>query len=92
MGAVERSMHQFRLPSGAGTVELCHDSEAVYYVMSGSVMVVDHDAADEREVAEGGMFHVEARTRYSFCSRGEAAVVLGGPCPADPSLYVPHVR
>ena len=43
MGAVERSLHQFRLPAGASTVDLRHPVEAVYYVVEGEVEVTDLD-------------------------------------------------
>lgn len=91
MGAVERSLHQFRLPPGSGTVDLRHETEAVYYVVSGQVLVVDRESGDSRQIGEGAMFHVDPGTGYAFSSVDREAVVLGGPCPADPSLYAQSV-
>lgn len=87
MGAVERSLHQFRLPAGASTVDLRHPVEAVYYVVEGEVEVTDLDEGSTTTLGLGAMFHVEPDTGYRFASAGGDCVVLGGPCPADPVLY-----
>lgn len=88
MGAVERSLHEFQLPSGASTIDLEHPGEAVYYVVDGQIDVWDAESDSLTRVGPGGMFHVEPVTRYRFSAAGAEAVVLGGPSPADPALYV----
>jgi mannose-6-phosphate isomerase-like protein (cupin superfamily) len=93
VGARERSLHYFHLPTGAGTVPLSHPGEAVYYVVSGSVVVEDlTDTSAPHPVREGGMFHIDPGTSYSFRSDGGVTVVIGGPCPADDSMYLPGDR
>jgi mannose-6-phosphate isomerase-like protein (cupin superfamily) len=88
MGARERSLHHFAMPAGSGTVRLAHPSEAVYYVMSGEVLVTDHsEASDPRRLGPGAMFHVAPGTSYSMISAEDATEVIGGPCPADDALY-----
>lgn len=91
MGANQRSMHVFEIPAGAFTVELVHPSEAVYYVLEGQVSVKDLGADAGQDVPVGGMFHVEAGTRYAFGSQSDSARVVGGPCPPDSNLYAAMV-
>ncbi len=87
MGAVERSLHQFRLPSGVSTLVFEHPSEAVYYVISGEIDVMETAVGSSTRIDTGAMFHVEPGTKYRFAGASELAVVIGGPCPADPALY-----
>ncbi len=87
MGAVERSLHQFQLPVGVSTLVFEHPSEAVYYVISGEIDVVETAVGSSTRIDTGAMFHVESGTEYRFAGASELAVVIGGPCPADPALY-----
>ena len=85
VGAQARTMHLVTLPPGAGTLELTHPGEAVYYVVSGGGTV--RDAGSETELREGSMVHVEPGTAYAFAAGGEGIAIVGGPGPADPALY-----
>ena len=86
VGSRLRSLHEFVLAAGARTVEQLHENEAVYYVIEGSVEV--HDASDGgvSHLIPGSMLHVEPGTPYVFVAL-EPTRFVGGPCPADDSLY-----
>lgn len=86
MGASLRSMQLITLDAAASTVELRHDSEAVYYFASGSGSVAE-PAGPVHELRDGSMFLVEPHTRYVVTAGAAGAVVIGGPCPPDPALY-----
>lgn len=85
VGAYLRSMHRIALGDGGRTIRMKHPSEAVYYVLDGSVDVVDE--AEAHVASKGAMIFVEPETPYSFASRHGSAVLVGGPCPPDPALY-----
>ena len=88
VGAALRSLHRIRLAPGARTVVQRHPMEAVYYVMGGDGTVLDPGAGGPGQpVAEGAMVHVEPGTAYQFQAGADGAEILGGPCPADPTLY-----
>lgn len=87
MGAKSRSLHYVRLSSGASTHVLRHQGEAVYYVISGTVQMADVDAGASHVLTEGAMAHVEPDTSYQFSAVSDA-VVLGGPSPVDPKMYL----
>lgn len=87
MGAQTRSMHLIDLSKQGQTRELRHDSEAVYYVISGNVIATDRDTGTVHRVPEGGMILVEPATRYVLSSPHGPAEVVGGPCPPDRGLY-----
>jgi quercetin dioxygenase-like cupin family protein len=87
IGAELRSMHRIQLASGARTVPLRHPMEAVYYVMNGSGTALDPDAGNEQPLIEGSMVHIEPETAYLFRAGPEGLEILGGPCPADASMY-----
>ena len=86
-GAQHRSMHLISLPAGGSTIPMRHEMEAVYYVVSGSGLVVDTDDGTENPLIEGSMVHVEPGTGYRLRAADTAMEVLGGPCPPDPALY-----
>lgn len=86
-GAVLRSVHRFRLTPFGRTRPQCHPSEAVYYVVRGTASVLDPDDDESFELDAGSMVHVEPGTTYTFLSGNDGAEIVGGPCPADPSLY-----
>jgi hypothetical protein len=88
MGAGSRSMHLIRLSAGRRTRAMRHDSEAVYYVIRGSITARDHDLSERHDASEGGFIFVEPETEYILASDREPAVIVGGPCPPDPSLYL----
>jgi quercetin dioxygenase-like cupin family protein len=87
VGAHLRSMHRLRLAPGARTIPLRHAMEAVYYVMSGAGTVLDPADPTARPLVEGAMVHIEPGTGYVFEAGTTGIEILGGPCPADPSLY-----
>jgi quercetin dioxygenase-like cupin family protein len=81
VGARLRSMHLVSLGPGARTRSQRHPDEAVYYVIAGSGSVGGH------ELGEGAMVHVAPGTAYSFNAAGDGLELIGGPSPADASLY-----
>jgi quercetin dioxygenase-like cupin family protein len=87
VGAELRSIHHISLQSVGRTIELSHPMEAVYYVMSGTATAIDPDAGSRHPLVEGSMAHIEPGTRYVFEAGSEGAEIIGGPCPADHSLY-----
>jgi hypothetical protein len=87
MGAEMRSMHRICLKPGGATIPLRHPMEAVYSVIGGGGTVRDPDSGAAEVLVDGAMFHVEPGTAY-VVEAGDAGIELvGGPCPADPSLY-----
>jgi quercetin dioxygenase-like cupin family protein len=87
MGAELRSMHRITLAPGSRTTPLRHPGEAVYYVIAGIGEVTDLDAEDSDPLVEGSMAHVEPETAYAFVAGPAGLELVGGPAPADPSLY-----
>lgn len=87
IGARSRSMHWITLQPSARTIPLVHPMEAVYYVLSGTASLLDHDAGTAHEAVIGSMIFVEPRTTYVIAAEGETVELLGGPCPPDPELY-----
>lgn len=86
-GAIHRSMHLVTLGAGARTVDLRHDGDAAYYVIRGSGRVVALASGEAFALAEGGMVHIDAGDRYRLEADADGMTVVGGPCPADTSLY-----
>ncbi|MGZ6029857.1 MAG: cupin domain-containing protein [Myxococcaceae bacterium] len=80
-GARLRSMHRVSLGRGARTRAQSHPHEAVYYVISGRGAVGGH------ALEEGAMVHVAPEVAYSFEASDEGLELIGGPSPADASLY-----
>lgn len=87
IGAHMRSLHRFVLSAGSQTVVQRHPSEAVYYLRNGSAEVADMDVGERSPLTAGSMVHVEPDTSYVFLAGDGGAEIVGGPCPADPSLY-----
>ena len=87
VGAELRSMNRISLPAGCRTVELRHPMEAVYYIMGGGGVVLDTAGRVEQSLVEGSMVHVEPDTAYLFEAGPDGVELLGGACPADPSMY-----
>jgi mannose-6-phosphate isomerase-like protein (cupin superfamily) len=87
MGATLRSMHRISLGGEARTVELTHRSDAVYYVISGDGAAIDRTTGERNALVEGSMVHVDGGTRYELAAGGDGMELVGGPCPADASLY-----
>jgi mannose-6-phosphate isomerase-like protein (cupin superfamily) len=87
MGAELRSMHRISLAGRSRTIPLTHPSEAVYYVISGGGEAVDGDTGEGGALIQGSMVHVDAGTPYELVAGDEGMELIGGPCPADPSLY-----
>ncbi len=56
-------------------------------MQGGAGTVRDPEAGTADAIAEGSMVHVEPGTRYRFEAGAGGLVLLGGPCPADASLY-----
>jgi mannose-6-phosphate isomerase-like protein (cupin superfamily) len=86
-GAKHRSMHVIALDAGAATIELCHTSDCVYYVLNGAGSIRDVVSGDQNSLGEGAMVHIDAGDRYQLRADAEPFSVLGGPCPADPQFY-----
>jgi mannose-6-phosphate isomerase-like protein (cupin superfamily) len=87
MGARLRSMHRISLAPGSRTIEMAHRSDAVYYVMSGGGEAVDRRTGTLDALVEGSMAHIDAGTPYELVAGGDGMELVGGPCPADASLY-----
>lgn len=87
MGATLRSMHRISLEPGSRTIEMQHVSDAVYYVISGAGSATDGHVGAANPLIEGSMVHVDAGTPYALIAGSEGIELLGGPAPADPSLY-----
>ena len=86
-GATLRSMHRVSLAAGSRTVRLEHLSDAVYYVICGSGGVADGHSGVTESLVEGAMIHVDAGTPYELNAGATGMEIVGGPAPADPSLY-----
>lgn len=86
VGAYLRSMHRISLLPGGRTVTLEHPAEAAYYVMSGEGAAGSADAG-HRPLPVGTMAHISPGTPYSLEAGEQGAEIVGGPCPADPSMY-----
>ncbi len=83
-----RTFQIITLEAGARTIRLHHGSDAVYYVMSGAGSIVDLASSEVFPLAEGAMVHIDAGDAYRFMSGDSQDMkFLGGPCPADESLY-----
>jgi mannose-6-phosphate isomerase-like protein (cupin superfamily) len=83
-----RSFQIITLERGARTIRLHHGSDAVYYVMSGAGSIVDLASSEVFPLGEGAMVHIDAGDAYQFMAKDDQDVkILGGPCPADESLY-----
>lgn len=87
VGAELRSIHHISLQSIGRTIALSHPMEAVYYVMSGTATAIDPDEGIKHDLVEGSMAHIEPGTRYLFEAGIDGAEIIGGPCPADHTMY-----
>lgn len=87
MGAELRSMHRISLGRDSRSIEMSHPSDAVYYVIAGGGETVDRDTGERGALVLGSMVHVDAGTPYELVAGGEGIELIGGPCPADASLY-----
>jgi mannose-6-phosphate isomerase-like protein (cupin superfamily) len=81
-----RTFQIITLERGARTIRLHHGSDAVYYVMSGAGSIVDLASSEAFPLVEGSMVHIDAGDAYQFMPSDDMKI-LGGPCPADESLY-----
>ena len=85
-GARHRTVHVIDLVPGDRTIDFKHFSDAVYYVASGEGEIIDISSGDRFMLVEGSMVHIDRGDPYRF--RTEAGMkLIGGPCPADYSLY-----
>jgi mannose-6-phosphate isomerase-like protein (cupin superfamily) len=87
VGATLRAMHLLTLPSGGSTRPLRHEGEAVYYVVAGSGSVHDGERGEDADLRVGSMIHVEPGTSYRLTAGDDGLEVVGGPGPADTTLY-----
>lgn len=88
MGAQYRTFQIITLGQHSKTVQLRHPkSDAAYYVFKGAGRVVDVTTGESQDLMEGGMVHIDANDSYQFVASASGMHVLGGPCPADVSLY-----
>jgi mannose-6-phosphate isomerase-like protein (cupin superfamily) len=87
-GARHRTFQVINLGENSKTVQLCHpESDDAYYVLKGQGSVFDVGTGEAQELGEGGMVHIDAKDRYQFVASASGMDLLGGPCPADISLY-----
>lgn len=87
-GAVYRTFHLISLDSSGKTIALHHNSDSVYYIISGSGAVTDVAAGTTSALSEGAMVHIDRGDTYCFeADEAGGMRILGGPCPADPELY-----
>lgn len=87
-GAFHRTLQVIALAANSKTVQLCHPkSDAAYYVVRGDGVVLDLATGQSQQLGEGGMVHIDANDRYQFVASSTGMQILGGPCPADESLY-----
>ena len=83
-----RTFQIITLERGARTIRLHHGSDAAYYVMSGAGAIVDLASSEVFPLVEGSMVHIDAGDAYQFVTNdGQDMKILGGPCPADETLY-----
>jgi quercetin dioxygenase-like cupin family protein len=83
-----RTFQIITLGHGARTIRLNHGSDAVYYVMSGTGSITDFGSNEVFPLVEGVMVHIDAGDAYQFMANDDQGIkILGGPCPADESLY-----
>jgi quercetin dioxygenase-like cupin family protein len=83
-----RTFQIITLERGARTIRLHHGSDAAYYVMSGAGSIVDLASSEVFPLVEGSMVHIDAGDAYQFVTNdGQGMKILGGPCPADETLY-----
>lgn len=87
IGASLRSLHRVSLAPGSRTVRMQHLADAVYYVISGGGEAADGHAGFTESLVEGAMIHVDAGTPYALIAGASGMELVGGPAPADPSLY-----
>jgi hypothetical protein len=87
MKARARSLHRIQLEDGAGTIDLCHPSDAVYYVIAGTGAVTEIEPPERFDLRAGSMFHVDAGTRYAISAADGGLDLVGGPAPADDAMY-----
>jgi quercetin dioxygenase-like cupin family protein len=86
-GARLRSLQRIALGAGARTIELRHPSEAVYYVVAGGGWVAEGPGGERQDLVAGSMFHVDPGTPYLAPAGADGMDLVGGPSPADDSLY-----
>ena len=87
VGSHLRSMHRISLSAGGVTRRMRHPMEAVYYVISGDLVVEDIEAGLRHPLVSGSMAFVEANTGYRFVAGQTGSELVGGPCPPDPGIY-----
>jgi mannose-6-phosphate isomerase-like protein (cupin superfamily) len=89
MGAHYRTLQVITLGEHSKTVQLCHpESDAAYYVIKGQGKVLNIQTGKSQDLGEGGMVHIDAKDGYQFIASSSGMRIIGGPCPADASLYV----
>jgi len=87
-GAKWRSFNIVDLECGSRTVDLQHPSDCVYYVDRGAGIISDLSNGETVVLEEGTMLHIDKGDRYRIeATAGDGLLLIGGPCPADQSLY-----
>lgn len=81
-------MHRISLADRGETIVMRHPMEASYYVMTGTVEVEDLDSRTRHPLVAGSMILVDPGTRYRLMAGSEGSEIVGGPCPADPGVYM----
>lgn len=86
--ALFRTFQIISLEGGDRTIPLSHNSDAVYYVMDGAGSITDVNSGVVWPLIEGAMVHIDAGDAYRFAAaQDDGFKILGGPCPADETLY-----
>lgn len=85
-GARYRTVHLLELAGGDRTIDFKHNSDAVYYVAKGRGEIVDLIKDRRLSIEEGSMVHIDGGDAYRFETE-YGMKIIGGPCPADFSLY-----
>ncbi|WP_342661751.1 cupin domain-containing protein [Rhodococcus ruber] len=82
-----RSLYNLEFGANSSTAALAHESEAVYYVVSGNATVTEHltTGNSRHDLVEGSMIHVLPGSVYTLNSSTGARLV-GGPSPVDEAL------
>jgi len=84
-GAQCRGLYDLRFTDDGRSTTLTHETEAAYYVVSGTGSIVDSASGRAEPLSEGSMVHVRPKTSY-LLSGSAGTRLVGGPCPAAESV------
>jgi len=89
MGAKFGSMNYFVMEPGGENVPHSHkDAEDMFYIASGTGVIVDYDNNIEHPFEPGCFVYVEPNTMHAAINRSnENYISIGGPSPIDYEMY-----